>query len=85
MLPLDRIHPSSDRTFPIRKDASRFLRRVHAGDTLYAVLEVSELVPSIQTGLPTLTSTVHNQHSKLVMEGVQKYVLRRRPARVAEA
>ena len=58
--------------------SSRFLRRVHAGDTLYAVLEVSELVPSIQTGLLSLSSTVHNQHSKLVMEGVQKYVLRRR-------
>ena len=62
------------------EQSSRFLGMVFAGDTLYATLEVVELVPNRTTGVLTLKSTVHNQRGELVMDGLQKYLLRKRPA-----
>lgn len=59
--------------------SSRFLHPVHAGDTLYAALEVSALAPNKTTGVITMTSSVHNQHCVQVMSGEQSYLLRRRP------
>jgi acyl dehydratase len=60
--------------------SSRFLRPVFAGDTLYPALEVDELTPQRTTGVLGMRSTVHNQRGELVMEGRQRYLLRRRPA-----
>ncbi|WP_367617240.1 MaoC family dehydratase [Plastoroseomonas hellenica] len=60
--------------------SSRFLHPVFAGDTLYAALTVDELSPNRTTGVVGLASTVHNQRGVLVMEGRQRYLLRRRPA-----
>ena len=62
------------------EQSSRFLGMVFVGDTLYATLEVAELIPNRTTGVLTLKSTVHNQHGKLVMDGLQKYLLKKRPA-----
>jgi acyl dehydratase len=62
------------------EQSSRFLKPVYAGDTLYPRLTVSELKPQRTTGVLTVTSTVHNQHGVLVLEGVQKYLLRKRLA-----
>jgi acyl dehydratase len=53
---------------------------VYVGDTLYPRLTVSELKPQRTTGVLTLASSVHNQKGALVMDGVQRYLLRRRPA-----
>ncbi len=61
------------------EQSSRFLKPVYAGDTLYPRLTVSELKPQRTTGVLTLASTVHNQKGWLVMEGVQRYLLKRRP------
>jgi len=58
--------------------SSRFLKPVYAGDTLYPMLEVAELKPQRTTGVLTLKSTVHNQAGELVMEGTQRYLLRKR-------
>jgi acyl dehydratase len=63
------------------EQSSRFLRPVYAGDTLYPRLRVSELTPQRTTGVLTLASTIHNQRGELVMEGVQKYLIKKRPAR----
>jgi acyl dehydratase len=41
---------------------------------------VTELVPGRSTGVVTLASTVYNQRRELVLEGVQKFLIRRRPA-----
>lgn len=60
--------------------SSRFLHPVFAGDTLYPALEVDEVTPQRSTGVIGLRSTVHNQRGVLVMEGRQRYLLRRRPA-----
>ena len=57
---------------------SRFLKPAYADDTLYPALEVTELTPGRTTGVVTLHSTVHNQRSELVLEGWQKFLVRRR-------
>ena len=62
------------------EQSSRFLGMVFVGDTLYVTLEVAELVPNRTTGVLTLKSTVHNQRGELVMDGLQKYLLLKRPA-----
>jgi acyl dehydratase len=41
---------------------------------------VIELVPGRTTGVVTLRSTVFNQRKELVLEGMQKFLVRRRPA-----
>jgi acyl dehydratase len=51
---------------------------VYAGDTLYSALQVTALEPGRTTGVLTMRSTVHNQRSQLVLEGTQRYLLRRR-------
>jgi acyl dehydratase len=63
------------------EQSSRFLRPVFAGDTLYPALEIDELAPNRRTGVVGLRSTVHNQRRELVLEGRQRYLLRRRPDR----
>src|SRR6476660_1095003 len=61
------------------EQSSRFLKPVFADDTIYPALEVTELTPGRSTGVVTLRSTVHNQRRELVLEGRQKFLLRRRP------
>ncbi|GGJ02032.1 MaoC family dehydratase [Neoroseomonas lacus] len=61
------------------EQSSRFLHPVFVGDTLYAALEVDEVTPQRSTGVIGLRSTVHNQKGELVMDGRQRYLLRRRP------
>lgn len=59
--------------------SSRFLHPVYSGDTLYPALEVTELAPNRSTGVIAMTTTVHNQASKLVMDGTQRYLVRKKP------
>jgi acyl dehydratase len=61
------------------EQSSRFLAPVYAGDTLYPRLTVTELKPQRTTGVLTLATSIHNQHRKLVLDGLQKYLIRRRP------
>lgn len=60
------------------EQSSKFLKPVYAGDTLYPLLTVSDLSSGHTTGVVTLASTIHNQRKELVMEGLQKYLIRRR-------
>jgi acyl dehydratase len=62
------------------EQSSRFLAPVYVGDTLYSMLEVTALVPGRTTGVLELSTTVHNQKGVLVMDGKQKFLLRKRPA-----
>ena len=62
------------------EQSSRFLAPVYVGDTLYPRLTVADLKPQNTTGVLTMASSIHNQRRKLVLEGVQKYLLRLRPA-----
>src|SRR6201991_3031371 len=62
------------------EQSSRFLKPVYADDTIHPALEVTELTPGRSTGVVTLRSTVFNQRKELVLEGMQKFLIRRRPA-----
>lgn len=61
------------------EQSSRFLGKVFVGDTVYPALEVIALTPNRSTGVIVLQSTVYNQRGELVMDGLQKYLLRKRP------
>jgi acyl dehydratase len=61
------------------EQSSRFLSMVFVGDTVYPALEVSEVLPNGSTGELTLRWTIHNQRGELVMDGLQKYLIRKRP------
>lgn len=73
-------HVLGDSLIGFIEQSSRFLKPVYAGDTLYPRLEVAELTPQRTTGVLVLRSTIHNQRSELVLEGTQKYLLKKRPA-----
>lgn len=62
------------------EQSSRFLKPVFTGDTLYSALEVSELVAQRTTGVLAMKSAVINQRGETVMEGTQRYLLRKRPS-----
>lgn len=62
------------------EQSSRFLKPVYVGDTLYSALEVAALAPGRTTGVLTMNSSVHNQKGELVMDGTQKYLLKRKAA-----
>jgi len=55
----------------------KFLKEVHAGDTLYSALEIVALTPQGDGGQVTTRATVHNQRGELVLSGEHKYLLRR--------
>lgn len=59
--------------------SSRFLKPVYVGDTLYAALEIVELTSNRTTGVIAMKSTVHNQKAELVLDGTQRYLVRKRP------
>ncbi len=71
-------HLVEDSLLGFIEQSSRFLAPVYSGDTLYASLEVSELKAQRTTGVLSLRSTVHNHDGVLVMEGVQRYLLKQR-------
>lgn len=56
--------------------SSRFLRPLFAGDTVYPMLEISDLKKQTSTGVISLKSTVHNQRRELILEGEQRYLVR---------
>jgi len=62
------------------EQSSRFLKPVYVGDTLYPALEVAELKPQRTTGVLTLKSSIHNQKGELVLDGQQRFLVRKRPA-----
>ena len=62
------------------EQSSKFLKPVFAGDTLDPALDIDELTPSRTTGVLGFRSTIYNQRRELVLEGKQRYLLRKRPA-----
>jgi acyl dehydratase len=59
--------------------SAKFVGPVYRGDTLYPLLEITELVPQRTTGVVKMRATVHNQKNELVLEGEHRYLVRRRP------
>src|SRR6202043_2027664 len=54
----------------------RFLKEVHAGDTLYPQLEIINLATQGDTGIVTTRATVHNQRGEIVLDGEHTYSLK---------
>ena len=54
----------------------RFLKEVHAGDTLYPQLEIIKLTTQGDTGVVTTRATVHNQRGEVVLDGEHTYSLK---------
>ena len=61
------------------EQSSRFLKPVFANDTIYPALEIVELTPGRTTGVIGLASTVHNQRREKLLEGTQRYLVKKRP------
>ncbi len=62
------------------EQSCRFLKPVFAGDTIYPALVIDELTANRTTGVVGFTSTIHNQRRELVLQGRQRYLLRKRPS-----
>jgi acyl dehydratase len=60
------------------EQSSKFLKPVYSGDTLYSMLEITKLKANRSTGVVTMRSTIHNQESELVLEGEQKFLIKKR-------
>ena len=73
-------HMMGDASLGFISQTSTFLLPVFRGDTLYPELIISALLPRTTTGVIVLASKVHNQHGARVLEGEQRYLVRRRPA-----
>lgn len=58
--------------------SAKFKAPVYAGDTLYPLLEITELKPGRTTGVVTCRATIHNQDGVLVLEGEHKYLVKKR-------
>jgi acyl dehydratase len=61
------------------EQSSKFLAPVYVGDTLYPTLTIDEITPGRSTGVVGMRTTMHNQKRVLVMEGRQRYLLRKKP------
>lgn len=72
-------HLVSESLVAMLECSARFLAPVYAGDTLYPMLEVAELLPQRTTGVIALRATVHNQRNQQVLEGLHRYLLKKRP------
>ena len=62
------------------EQSSRFLKPVYAGDTMYPALEINELTENRSTGVIGFSTTIHNQNGNLVLQGHQRYLIRKRPS-----
>lgn len=60
----------------------RNLKPVYLGDTLYPRLVITDLKLQNTTGVITFRSTVHNQDGVLVLDGYQKFLIRRNPENI---
>ena len=68
----------SDSLVGFLEQSSRFLKPVYSGDTLYSMLKITALEEQLSTGVVTMKSTIHNQDRELVLDGEQKFLLKKR-------
>lgn len=59
--------------------ASRFVKPVFRGDSVYPELRVAKLEPERTAGRVTLESVVMNQRAERVLEGEMTFLIQRRP------
>jgi acyl dehydratase len=72
-------HMTEESLIGFLEQSSRFLAPVYEGDTLYPCLQTVEAKPGRTTGVLTLRATIYNQNDALVLDGIQKFLLKKRP------
>ena len=70
-------HVMGDSLIAFIEQSSKFLKPLFSGDTVYPMLEVIDLIPQRTTGVVVKKATVHNQRGELLMEGIQKVLVRK--------
>ena len=71
-------HEVSDSLVAFLEQSSRLLAGVIEGDTLYPALGITELKEQRSTGVITMRATIHNQKRELVLDGMHKYLVKKR-------
>ena len=69
-------HEMGEALIGFLEQSSRFLKPVYCGDTLYPSFTITALDARENTGVMTLDVTIHNQDGVLVVEGMQRYLMR---------
>jgi len=69
-------HEMGEALIGFLEQSSRFLAPVYLGDTLYPAFEITELTRGRTTGVLGVAITIHNQTGVLVVDGVQRYLMR---------
>ena len=69
-------HMIGDKLIGFIEQSSKFLKPVYVGDTLFATLTITALIPQRTTGVVVMAAAIHNQKSELVLTGEHKYLLR---------
>jgi acyl dehydratase len=72
-------HAIGDSLIGMIEISAKILKPVYAGDTLYPELEIIALTPQNTTGIVTMRASVKNRAGDLVLDGIHKYLLRKRP------
>ena len=73
-------HMVDDSLIAFLEQSCQFLAPVYEGDTLYPCLQTVSTVARNTTGVLTLRATIHNQDGVLVLDGLQRFLLKKRPA-----
>ena len=60
------------------EQSSKFLKPPYANDTTYPALTIIELTPNRSTGVIGFASTIHNQRGEKILEGVQRYLIKKK-------
>ena len=69
-------HEIGDSLLGMIEVSARILKSAYAGDTLYPLLEITDLTPQRTTGLVTMSATITNQRGDTVLEGRHVYLLK---------
>lgn len=77
-------HVTQDSMKAFIEQSSRFLGPVYVGDTLYSALTITELKAGRTTGVVTIRMDIYNQRGELVLDGMQKYLLKRSGATASQ-
>lgn len=69
-------HEIGDALLGMISVSANIRKSAYPGDTLYPLLEITDLKPQRSTGVVTMRATVTNQKGETVLEGEHVYLLR---------
>lgn len=69
-------HEIGDKLLGMIEVSAKILKSAYPGDTLFPMLQISDLKRQSTTGVVTMSARVTNQHGDLVLDGRHVYLLR---------